>query len=174
MLCSFLCDNTWAQLMLQHNSRTSLRNKEKRSWNSYVWPTVHFFPSFTSICLRKRKALNVCASPNKAKWPAPIPIQVPRASFKLHVNKQEGNATATKLLAVFHLWIFTWSSTEQEDCYWEKEQQLLQKGRKQSLLASSMLHHGLWWKKGQVGCHNLHTENKKIQWINTGRYFYHV
>lgn len=66
---------------------------------------------------------------------------MPSASFKLHVNKQEGNSVATKLLTVFHLWIFTRNFIEQEDCYWEKEQQLLQKGRQKSLLAPSMLRH---------------------------------
>lgn len=151
MLCSFLCDNTWTWLTLQQKSRTSLRNKQKRSQNSYVWPILHFFISFTSICLRKRKAHNVCASPNKIKWPAPFKIQVPSTSFKLHVNKQEGNPAATKLLTVFNLWIFTWSFIEQEDWYWEKEQQLVQKGRKKSLLASSMLCHATSIYDGKQG-----------------------
>lgn len=145
MLCSFLCDNTCTWLTLQHKSRTSLRNKHKRSWNSNARPIMHFFLSFTSICWRERKEHNVWASPNKIKWPEPFKIQVPSASFKLHVNKQEGNPAATKLLTEFHLWIFTLIFIEQEDCYWEKEQQLVQKGRKKNhfwlLPCNAMLHH---------------------------------
>lgn len=121
MLCSFLCDNTCTWLILQHKSRTSLSNKQKRSQNSYVWPIAHFFLSLISICQRERKAHNMCSSPAKIKWPEPFKIQVPSASFKQHVNKQEGNPAATKLLTVFHLRIFTWSFIEQEDCYWKKE-----------------------------------------------------
>lgn len=72
------------------------------------------------------------------------------APLKLHANKQEGNPATIKLpLAVFNLWIFTLSFIEQEDCYWEKELQLVQKGRKISLWTSPVLHYGCDGRQGK-------------------------